>query len=50
MSLAGRPDPTIVFHSDARPDFSPFEEDLGTRPAVTSAKGEPTTRVTTAAA
>jgi 2-oxoisovalerate dehydrogenase E1 component len=30
VTLEVRPDPTIVFHSDARPDFAPFEEDLGT--------------------
>ena len=30
MTLEVRPDPSIVFRSDARPDFAPFEEDLGT--------------------
>jgi 2-oxoisovalerate dehydrogenase E1 component len=30
VTLEVRPDPTIVFHSDARPDFAPFEADLGT--------------------
>ena len=29
MTLEVRPDPSIVFHSDARPDFAPFEEPLG---------------------
>ena len=26
MTLEVRPDPSIVFHSDARPDFAPFAE------------------------
>jgi len=30
MALEVRPDPTILHHSDARPDFAPFEEELGT--------------------
>lgn len=29
MTLDVRPDPTIIHHSDARPDFEPFEEQLG---------------------
>jgi 2-oxoisovalerate dehydrogenase E1 component len=30
VTLEVRPDPSIVFHSDARPDFAPFETELGT--------------------